>query len=181
MSESTAINIGNMQFKQMGFTLLELLVVVAIIAIVLSIAAPSVSNLLSNSRLNSETTKVVEALNVARSKAVSSHWNTVVAPLGGSNWNNGFQVFVDKDNDQILDDGELIQSFNNVSDKIKVNSTFANRVTYIPDGRAVAGSFYICSDPDEADYRRVVVAQTGRIRTLDLKATGAAAYQTVCP
>jgi len=180
MNESTTINISTMQFKQMGFTLLELLVVVAIIAIVMSIAAPSVSTLLSNSRVSSETTKIVEALNIARSKAVSSHWNTVVAPLSGNNWNSGLQVFVDKDNDQVLDDGELIQSFNDVSDKIKVNSTFANRVTYVPDGRAVAGSFYICSDPDAADYRRVVVAQTGRIRTLDLKANGVA-YQTACP
>jgi len=163
-----------------GFTLVELLVTIAIIGITLGIAIPSFNTFISNTRMVSETNKLVDALNIARSKAISTHYNTVVAPNAAQDWDSGLQVFTDKNRNTTIDDGEIVLNYAPPSGNITVNSTFVNRITYSPDGRAVAGSFYICGDPNVADYRRIVVAGTGRIQTQDLAQSGDA-YGEHCP
>jgi len=165
-----------------GFTLVELLAALAIVAITASFAVPSINNLISNARMVSETNKIVEALNIARSKAVSARQNTVIAPITAGNWNGGVQVFLDLNNNQALDidNGESLQNYLPPSGHIIINSTYANRVVYRPDGRSVAGSFNICSDSKTKDYRHIAIALSGRIRTSNPNEHGLA-YGAVCP
>ncbi len=55
---------------QRGFTLMELMVVLAIVAIALSLAVPSLRDFMRNSRLTSASNDLLAALNLARSEAV---------------------------------------------------------------------------------------------------------------
>ncbi len=56
--------------KSRGFTLIELMVTIAVMAIIAMMAAPSFGNLLQKQNLNRSTQELVSQLNNARSKAV---------------------------------------------------------------------------------------------------------------
>ena len=49
-----------------GFTLIELMVTIAVLAIIVSIAAPGISNQLANQRVKSTTATLVNALKEAK-------------------------------------------------------------------------------------------------------------------
>ena len=53
-----------------GFTLIELMVTLTVMAILLSIAAPSFTSLMAANRMSTQTNEFIGALNLARSEAV---------------------------------------------------------------------------------------------------------------
>ena len=61
--------------KLQGFTLLELMVTVIILGIITAFAAPSFNNLLRDTRIDANTSKVRSALTYARSEAVNLSTN----------------------------------------------------------------------------------------------------------
>jgi type IV fimbrial biogenesis protein FimT len=78
---------------QAGFTLVEMLAVVAVLSIVLGLAAPSFSAFSSNQRLRSASTDLVITLLAARSEAIKRNAEvTVSAAMAGSdvNWGRGW-------------------------------------------------------------------------------------------
>ena len=58
-----------MRFKS-GFTLVELMVTIAVLAIVATISAPSFSNMITHQNLKKSTNELIGVLNQARSKSV---------------------------------------------------------------------------------------------------------------
>ena len=53
-----------------GFTLIELMVTIAVLAIIASIATPSISNQLANQRVKSTTATLVNALKEAKAESL---------------------------------------------------------------------------------------------------------------
>lgn len=99
--------------KQSGFTLVELLVTVAIAAIVLSVAVPSMRDIIQNSRISSVTNELVSALMVARSEAIRQNAmacvcpsvttrNAVPACVASGNWESGWIAFSDFNGDCVI-------------------------------------------------------------------------------
>jgi type IV fimbrial biogenesis protein FimT len=98
--------------KQYGFTLIELIITVTIVAIVLTIGVPSFQGMMRNNRVAAHTNDFLSSLNLARSEAIKSGWRVVLCPStdqatcnGGTAWGNGWIVFIDADanNNGILD------------------------------------------------------------------------------
>lgn len=58
-----------MQRKKQGFTLIELMITIAILAIIAMMAAPSFGNMMLSQNLNKSTQNLILTLNEARSKA----------------------------------------------------------------------------------------------------------------
>ncbi|NWA26723.1 GspH/FimT family pseudopilin [Pseudomonas gingeri] len=74
-----------------GFTLVELLVAIAVLAILTAIAAPSFNSTIQKSRVDSEASDLQRALNYTRLEAINRGVNVRIGPTSGagSNWTTG--------------------------------------------------------------------------------------------
>ncbi|AXI01517.1 pilus assembly FimT family protein [Aquirhabdus parva] len=73
-----------------GFTLVELIVTIAIVAILAAIAAPSFTQIIANQRIKSAAYELAQTLQYARSQAVLSRRSVDLRasyPTTGNNWN----------------------------------------------------------------------------------------------
>ena len=125
--------------KNSGFTLIELMVTLAIVGIFASIALPSFSQMIENNRISTATNEFVSNLILARSEALKRSRNVTICPSSnqtscgtGTDYSNGWIVFVDCDGDGAVDasidcDGDVTTP--NVSEIIKVHDGFNNIYT----------------------------------------------------
>lgn len=74
-----------------GYSLIELMVVVAILGILMSIAVPAFSEWIASQRVRDTATDIHTSLMRARSEAISRGLNTSVKPVSG-NWANGWYI-----------------------------------------------------------------------------------------
>jgi type IV fimbrial biogenesis protein FimT len=87
-----------------GMTLIELMVAVALLAIMLGLAAPSFNDFRRNADLTSTANTFLTSVSVARAEAMKRSLNVYVAPTG-TTWAGGWRVFADIDNNQAYTDG----------------------------------------------------------------------------
>ncbi len=90
--------------KQRGFGLIEILFVLAIVAIALGIGVPAFNTLIANQRMSSATNDLVSSLHAARSEAIKRQVTVTVCPtvegdgpcLPNGSLASGWTVFVDQ-------------------------------------------------------------------------------------
>jgi type IV fimbrial biogenesis protein FimT len=122
--ESLAPTTGTLRpSAQLGFTAIELMVVVAIVAILAALAAPSFNPLIERWRIRQSVDGLQSALYYARSEAIKRAGNVTIrkeasgangCPLapGTSDWDCGWFVFVDTNDNGTLNAGEeVLQRF----------------------------------------------------------------------
>ena len=158
-----------------GFTLMELMVTIAIAAILVGIAIPSFTSIITSNRLTTSANELVTALNLARSEAVKRGQQVVVSKTG-ANWENGWQVFVDIDRstsakENVFDAGTDIQlrvySALPGSYTLWGNNNFTDYIRYTPMGvisNPVGGSFVICNGGSVSGAKLIIVNGMGRMR-----------------
>lgn len=85
-----------------GFTLIELMITLALAAIILTLGVPSFRDIILNNRAATQSNELVTAMNVARSEAVRRGARVSVCPsndqatcTGGTDWAIGWIVFLD--------------------------------------------------------------------------------------
>jgi type IV fimbrial biogenesis protein FimT len=173
-----------------GFTLLELMIAIAVAGVLMALAVPSGTDIIRNNRLTTYTNELVTALNLARSEAVKRGQQVVVRKTG-TNWENGWQVFVDVDRpagntskeNVFNDDGDatlceatedcLLRTYSGLSSSytLRGNNNFVNFIRYQPDGTSSAdGSFAVCNISDssattpKAYSSKLIIINNGRVR-----------------
>jgi len=81
----------SLQKRTGGFTLIELMIAIAIVAILLTVAAPSFSQAIANHRVKAAATDIHMSLLKARSEATLRNTNVTITPDGGG-WAVGWIV-----------------------------------------------------------------------------------------
>ena len=160
--------------KQTGFTLVELLIVIGMIALISLIAIPNVIGMLPDYRLRSAAHDLFSNFQKAKLEAVKRNINTAVCFSAG-----GYTVFVDADDDFVQDGGEDVVVATNWSDYKDVsvtlgNVTFDNSsgqpcIAFQPNGIPVDNGGGSASgtapiDNTNGKVTNVMVTQAGNIR-----------------
>lgn len=98
-----------------GFTLVELAIGLAILAVLAGFAVPSMSRFLAEQELLGEARRLSEAVMLARSEAIKRNAHVVICattpsqPCGtAAHWHEGWIVFVDANADAEPDPGEPV-------------------------------------------------------------------------
>lgn len=154
-------------YKQRGFTLVELLVTLAIVAIVATFAVPSFSTLSANNRITATSNTLVGVFNLARAEAVKRSRIIRVSPRLGTNWSSGAVVWEDVNGDGALQDSEIIRSETFAGGDLSVAANAAVRFT----GGGLSSTtpqVDICDGRTGETGRRLTISTGGRVRAEDL-------------
>ena len=158
-----------------GFTLLELLITVAVIAIAMAIAVPSMREFTQNDRLTTNINTFIGHLALARSEAVkrSQHVAGCVsndaASCTGGNWEDGWIIYIDADATNSFSAGEEILRAQQALDggNTLTPAGIGSQIIYDYRGFVDAGSvgsFLLC-DIRSGDFGKTVrITTTGRVR-----------------
>jgi len=161
--------------KTSGFTLLELMVTLAIAAILASLAAPSFSDIIKNNRMTTQYNELLASLSVARSEAIKRGATVTVcksidqASCSG-NWKDGWIIFVESNTTGgtagTVDSGEDILRVHAALSGGNTLSFARNRVSYGSDALATGftGTFILCDDRGDSARKGLLVSNTGRVR-----------------
>jgi len=166
----------------LGFTLIELMVTIAIAAILSAVAIPSFTSTISRNRLTNSANELVTTLNLARSEAVKRAMSVTVRKVdgnsstnrsAGANWEDGWDVFTDADSDGNFEAGDvLIRTFGPLHSSYTLRgNNFSNFIRFTASGQSNnKGSFVICDNSDgnnvpEANTSRLIIVNAvGRVR-----------------
>jgi type IV fimbrial biogenesis protein FimT len=92
-----------------GFSMTELMVALSIAIILFMMAVPSYGSMTQKQRINSTVNDFFAAINLTRSEAIQRGARVDLVPAGdGTDWANGWLVFIDENNDQRLQEGEKV-------------------------------------------------------------------------
>lgn len=81
-----------------GFTLIELMVTLALVAVMMVLAAPNFIAFQRNSELTTTANSFLSTLAAARAEAMKRQLRTFVIPLTPGDWTSGWVAFVDVNN-----------------------------------------------------------------------------------
>ncbi len=154
-----------------GFTMIELMISIAVAAILFGIAVPQFSSITQNARMTSARNGLFTAFQLARTEAITRRMHVVVCASAegercGGVWDSGSLVFIDANRNRQRESSErLLTQFS--PDSFKNLAVRGNRslTSFGPDGRSGGSNqtLAFCA-PGRADGLTVVVSNAGRIR-----------------
>jgi len=161
-----------------GFTQIELMIAVAILAIITAVAMPAVGSFLQRNTLLAASNSMITSLNFTRSQAVTSNRRIIMCassdihidePLcdGGNQWHNGWLIYVDANQNNQRDSGEPLLRVDQLPENVRADSGGRQRFRFLANGTALGntGTIRLCMHGlDDRSYR-VIIANTGRIRS----------------
>lgn len=173
---------------QSGFTLVELMVTLSVLAILAAVALPSFQDSIRLNRVSTENNELIAALNLARTEAIKTRsFAELCASADGTacgvDWSQGWMVWSDINRNGALDAGTEVVRFERADPQVTAVANIAgidagtSAVRYNGRGQPVlpAGTVFpanvitlhplTCAAGAE-HLRNILIARTGQIRTL---------------
>lgn len=143
-----------------GFSLIELMIVLAIMGILSAIAAPNFMTFMAERRLNGAARMVMSDLMAARQRAVTQN-NEFKVSFNASN--HQYTILDDDDNDGIADGGEATEVRDIQTDYYDVTFSASANPIFYPRGTAGMTTVTLTSSRTGTS-KSVTVAITGRVK-----------------
>ncbi|MFT4886004.1 MAG: type IV fimbrial biogenesis protein FimT [Pseudohongiellaceae bacterium] len=165
-----------------GFSLIELLVVMAILSILLAVSLPNFRDMIESNSTNSQAKLFLTTLNLARSEAIKRGGNVAIcasddgADCDENSWEEGWIVFFDANGDangvtgSIDANDILIRVFDSVG-STNVTTFTVDLFEYNSLGFSATGgtqTLLICpASENAANARSIVIGPSGRGRRVE--------------
>lgn len=158
--------------------MIELLVVVAMIALLLTLAAPSFSAMRINQKLAAASNELYASVLQARNEALSLNRRVTVEPITGTDWKTGWRIYVDQDNSGtyvaggtdrlILETAPVLGAFTLTGDG---GGAAPAQFSFDPRGflSGGSGSRVVFTSIETSRVKQVIVFNTGRASICDPK------------
>lgn len=163
-----------------GITALDLLVTMALVAIIAVAGLPGLHSYGKNQAIKASVSLLHSDLNLARSEAIKLNTRTVACPglaatgcADHSRWHEGWLVFADMNGDRSRQDTEpLLRQANALQQLTATGSDSRRQILFYPNGSAPASntSIVFCDDRGFTKGKKLVISNSGRIRRSELSA-----------
>lgn len=165
-----------MQMDQRGFTIIDLLITLAIAGTLLGAGLPSFQDFIAKHRTTFAINKMVGVIHFARMNSITRGNTVTICPRldsldCGKDWSQGTIVFTDNDSNGKLENDEeilrIFERFNNSGKGKWVSFGSNNYLRYRADGSTIGqnGSFTYCPTDGNAKYaHQIIINRTGRAR-----------------
>lgn len=161
--------------KYIGFTIIEVLISLAILLSLISIGIPNLNDFIVNSRVNNEIVTLQRLLLVARNAALTSNSKVTLCPLNDQGhctkqWQEEISVFIDSNNNKILEttlNEKVIANKSAIKsgDKLQYGKTRIG-LTYSATGHLSGwgqnATFSYCPENHSDKSKGIIVAPSGR-------------------
>lgn len=160
-----------------GFTLIELMITLAVAVLVLTLAVPTLGDLQQRNRQAAAANELVAHLNLARMNAVTKREITIACPAestlecGGHNrWHDGWIVFRDPDRDNRPNQPDDLLRVGSGLEGLWSDSAGRSLIRYRPEGTAYGTNqtIKLCDPSGVSRPRAVIISNPGRPRVADL-------------
>jgi len=156
-----------------GLTLIELVLGLAISALLLSLAVPSFNRFMLDQHITAMTNQMIGHLQYARNEAITRQHHVVVCPTldrdecQGNRWDRGFMVFADPDENGRPDQPADLLRVIDPDGKLLLHSGGRFRARFQAHGGAYGSNLTIrvCDPAGQALPRAVIVSNPGRPRS----------------
>lgn len=159
--------------SQRGYSLYELLMTLALMALVLTLGIPSFSGTVARSRISVEIDALFHAIHLARKESVMRREVVSLCPSSdgmdcepGRDWSIGWLMFTNHDRDAPprVDPNEPVLQVHQVSKNVRITANRLGFTLRATRKRATNGTIVVCDIADRAPPKALVISYTGRPR-----------------